>query len=587
MGNHSGVKNILLMKKQLQDSIKIFGCLAVLMPLWLQAQNSPKFSMKGGARSVLANSELEVKDSVPDKVTAPKNAGGYALIDLGFNLRPNKNTEILGMVRINNRFGGFWGAGVTFDVRQLWLKGVIADKVRYQLGDINLKQTPFTFWNHDEDRCVQLPAVFGLQQDIVNYESFYVPGTWRQQGAAADFGLESVKLKSEWNFNGYLTRLNATDFVSRPERLHLGATANWVFNKKATMAYNLSRIFDVKETATQPILFQNTVQTISWELRQALAKQLFTLGGEAGNSSYRMVHDTSSPHLQDFFIHGFVKVAPESKRWEAEMGYINVGPDFRSMAAQSKRIDYNAQPLLFNRYTQTQMDRPLHLLDFIGNTNLYRTGINTKLMAYNPLINNILPYGIATFNRKGFYAKVKSDILKNTITISAQHWRLSEILGQGTPELKKMDMTRMDIDFDAGKLLRAKKQAKLHISVCDQNTKRKSPRAYEVLDLNSVQFAAGAELEVMKDIDLLCGYTILQGKGTDQTAERSEYTEVIDFANYSVNQQHSSTAAGIRVRFGGKTYLALMYQQMKFQNKAQTFRDYNIGQMQAIYNMTF
>jgi hypothetical protein len=79
----------------------------------------------------------------------------------------------------------------------------------------------------------------------------------------------------------------------------------------------------------------------------------------------------------------------------------------------------------------------------------------------------------------------------------------------------------------------------------------------------------------------------MQGKGTDQTAERSEYTEVIDFANYSVNQQHSSTAAGIRVRFGGKTYLALMYQQMKFQNKAQTFRDYNIGQMQAIYNMTF
>ncbi|MFM7766004.1 MAG: hypothetical protein ACKO6I_10135 [Sphingomonadales bacterium] len=575
------------MKKQVFYNIKILGCMAAVMPLWLSAQNSPKFTMKGGARSVLANSELQVKDSIPDKVTAPKNAGGYALIDLGFNIRPNKNTEILGMIRINNRFGGFWGAGVTFDVRQLWLKGVIADKVRYQLGDINLKQSPFTFWNHDEDRCIQQPAVFDLQRDIVNYESFYVPGTWRQQGAAVDFGLESLKLKSEWNFHGYLTRLNATNFGSQPERLHVGSTANWVWNKKATLAYNLSRIFDVNETATQPLLFQNTVQTLSWELRQAIGKKQFTLGGEAGNSSYRIVHDTASPHLQDFFVHGFVKVAPESKRWEAEAGYINVGPEFRSMAAQSKRIDYNAQPLLYNRYTQLQIDRPLHLLDFIGNTNLYRAGINTKLMAYNPMINNVLPYGIATFNRTGFYAKAKYNIVKNTITMEAQHWRLSEILGQGTPELKKMDMTRLDVNCDAGKLMGMKKMAKIHVSACDQNTVRKSPRAYEELDLSSLQLSAGFELEVMNDIDLLGGFTALQVKGSDLMAIRNDYTEVIDFTGFSADQKHSTAAAGFRVRFGGKTYLALMYQRMQFQNKAQAFRDYSIGQMQAIYNMTF
>lgn len=575
------------MKKPVQHSILIFGFIMTALPLWLSAQSTPKFSMKGGARSVLTNSELQVKDSVPDKVTAPKNAGGYALIDLGFNIRPNKNTEILGMVRINNRFGGFWGSGVTFDVRQLWLKGVIADKVRYQLGDINLKQTPFTFWNHDEDRRIQQPAVFDIQQDIVNYESFYVPGTWRQQGASADFGLESIKLKSDWNFQGYLTRLNATNFGNLPERLHMGTTASWVWSNKATLAYNLSRIFDVKGTATQSLLFQNTVQTLSWELKQKLGKQQITAGGEAGNSSYRWVHDTASPHLQDFFIHGFVKVSPESKRWEAEAGYINVGPEFRSMAAQSKRIDYNAQPLLYNRYTQMQIDRPLHLLDFIGNTQLYRTGINTQLMAYNPLVNNIMPYGLATFNRQGFYAKAKYNIVRNTITIKAQQWRLSEIVGQGTPELKKMNMSQLDVQWDAGKMLKFKKQAKLHLSACNQQTARKSPRSYEVLDLSSLQLSAGLELEVAKDIDCLAGYTALQGKGNEMMAVRNEYTEVIDFAGFSANQRHSAAAAGIRVRFGGKTYLALMYQRMQFQNRALAYRDYNIGQMQAIYNMTF
>ena len=99
--------------------------------------------------------------------------GGYALIDLGVNILPNKNTEILGMIRIKNQLGGFYGAGVTFDVRQLYVKGIISNVVRYQLGDINYKLTPFTFYNNDYDDLMQHPQVFNIQKDIVNYETFY------------------------------------------------------------------------------------------------------------------------------------------------------------------------------------------------------------------------------------------------------------------------------------------------------------------------------------------------------------------------------------------------------------------------------
>ena len=45
----------------------------------------------------------------------------YALLDLGIKINPNSKTEILGMFRINNKFGGFWGGGVSFDVRQLYI----------------------------------------------------------------------------------------------------------------------------------------------------------------------------------------------------------------------------------------------------------------------------------------------------------------------------------------------------------------------------------------------------------------------------------------------------------------------------------
>ena len=155
----------------------------------IQAQTERKVSFVGGARSFLNSNTLVVTDSLPDTTTVKKNNGGYALVDFGVNIKPNKNTEILGMFRIRNDYGGFWGSGVNFDVRQLWVKGVVANALRYQLGDINLKQTPFTLYNHHADQIDSLPSVFGLQQNIVNYERFYKDNhSWRMQGADIDFG---------------------------------------------------------------------------------------------------------------------------------------------------------------------------------------------------------------------------------------------------------------------------------------------------------------------------------------------------------------------------------------------------------------
>jgi hypothetical protein len=264
-----------------------------------------------------------------------------------------------------------------------------------------------------------------------------------------------------------------------------------------------------------------------------------------------------------------------------------VGPDFRSVAAQSKRLDVGAQPQFFNRYTQLQTDRPLNLLDYTTNAALFRNGISTRLQAYNPLLNNVLPYGMATFNRKGLYVKSKWQQAKNIVAAEVQHHSLSEILGQGTAELKKFRMTQAHLNWDIGKMLGYKKQWKMQVSACQQQTHRSSERTYEVIELNSLQMGAGMEAEIMSNIDILAGYTLLHGKGNDLMSARDAYTEVTDFTGYSVNQQHEAAAAGFRMRFGQKTYLSLLYQRMNFRNLVQPFPNYSIGQFQAIYNMTF
>ena len=77
--------------------------------------------------------------------TAPKRAGGYALLDLGIKINPNSNTEVMGMLRINNEYGGFWGGGVTFDVRQLYvvLRMIFLD-TKSEILIISLHHTRFT-----------------------------------------------------------------------------------------------------------------------------------------------------------------------------------------------------------------------------------------------------------------------------------------------------------------------------------------------------------------------------------------------------------------------------------------------------------
>ncbi|MBK7442895.1 MAG: hypothetical protein IPI65_15590 [Bacteroidetes bacterium] len=60
-------------------------------------------------------------------------------------IRPGENIAIQSTVRIRNDFGGFWGSGVTFDVRGIICKRVIKDIVRCEVVDVHYKLTPYTF----------------------------------------------------------------------------------------------------------------------------------------------------------------------------------------------------------------------------------------------------------------------------------------------------------------------------------------------------------------------------------------------------------------------------------------------------------
>jgi len=569
-------------------NIKIYFCLLILnyFSVNLYSQNEKKIQFVGTARSILNNDDILVKD---DTITSKSNMGGYALIDLGVNILPNKNTEILGMIRIKNQLGGFYGAGVTFDVRQLYIKGIISNVVRYQLGDINYKLTPFTFYNNDFDDLVQHPQVFNIQKDIVNYETFYKNNTWRQQGAALDFSLEFSKFLKEIKFNGFINRINITDFNTVPDRFFTGGNIGIQQSKNVFVGFNYVSLFDLSGTSQNNSGFNNNVSSINYEVKFAKDNLVETrLFGETGLSNSGYSNDTSAPKLNDFFINMGISNFIKASHLKFSLSYLNVGPNFRSAGAQSKRLNYNNTPSFYDRYTNQQSLRSIGLFDLIRDEKLYNRSINSDgLMAYNPAYNNAMPYGIATFNRQGINAKVNFNDPKKILNLEIESYFLKELIGQGTTKLKSFKIIKSNAELNLKKLISIENNFKITAGFSFQSSIRNSETNYEEINLNSAIVNTGIEFELYKNFDFLAGFIYNQAKGNEILPSRNIYSEVIDFNEYNINIKELMLDGGLRYRFSDKIYLAALYQNYDNSNKLNSQFSYSMNQFIIIYNMKF
>ncbi len=575
-------------RKNLRIGLSIF--IFMLFISLLQAQTAKKVQFIGSARSVMNNNEINVKDSSPDTVTAKKNTGGYALIDLGVNIMPNKNTEILGMIRIRNAFGGFYGGGVTFDVRQLYVKGIIADVVRYQIGDVNYKLTPYTFYNHDEETFIPEPVVFKMQKEIVNYETFYQKNTWRQQGAALDFGLEFAKYIKEIKFNSFITRINATDFASAPERFFGGGNIGIQQSEKLYVGVNYVNLFDLVGTVPDSNAYRNQVISFNGEYKWENEKFDARIFGETGMSKAFFTLDTVAPKLDDSFLDVGISFKYKPINTRIKIGYMDIGPDFRSAGAQSKRINYNGTNSIYSRYTNQQILRPSGMLfDLIHDESYYNKSINGtgRVSPFWIPNNNVLPYGVATFNRKGIYIKADFADKKEIVNITADAYLLNEIRGQGTKELRSFTLYKSNIEFNLNKLIGVKKTIKLTAGTAMQSTLRGGEKIYEQIDLKSNLFNAGAEIEVFKNIDLMAGIMTFSSEGNELSPTLNLYSEIIDFNEFEIDLKEKWIGGGLRYRFSEKTYLSLLYQSYTFKDNLKTYTAYDINQFLIIYNMKF
>jgi len=567
--------------------ILITTILVLLVSVGFSQSTDKRIWLSGYARSTIYMDQLT--SETPDSVTSPNTNYGHTLIDLSANIKPNDQTFIKSTVRIRNEYGGFWGSGITFDLRELYVKGIIANAIRYQLGDINYKLTPFTFFNNNEEMYSNTPDIFKMYSDMVHYDLFYNDNnTWRQQGVAADFSLSFKKFADEMQFNLFSTRVKTTDFANTDDKIFAGGNITLVQSKYVSAGVNYVNLFEIPGTSNDTLYEKNQVLTGTYKLSFSTDELSFELNGESGLSKALVTNSTEAPVTEDFF--NYAKFEAKYKPLNVCFGlaYRNVGPNFRSPGAQMRRLNYGVYANAYERYSNDQILRPVGIWDIYNEEVLFNTQINNSLDEFYPQYDNIEPYGISTPNRKGFDISLSQKNPSEIYSIEANYQYLTEVVGQGTELLRKFQSVSVDAQLNIDKFFDSfDRKIMINGGFKYDQTTRSGGQTFEDVNLNSQCINIGLTVEVFKDFEILAGYMKYNAKGNEQIAERDQYNEVVYFNPFVTNLNEDMMGFGLRYNFSEKTNLQAVWQKYTWDDTELTQPDYGFNRIAVVYRMKF
>jgi len=548
------------------------------------AQN-PKVQFNGVARGNIENSWLPPGDTT----NIDQKNKGNVLLDLGMNIKPNEFMRINTTLRFTNEFGGFWGQGAAIKLRNISMKGVAGKFFKYQLGDIDMQMTPYTFYNSDGDANVNEAEVFKTMRDLPEEENFNNLNSWRQQGAHVISRLGFDKGIKYTDIEGFIVRNRYSSQSLFPDRLQAGARAVFNITDKSFVGFNYVNLFDVPGTLPRDSVekLQNQVATANFNVDV----KLFYLFGEAGYSGLKNQDSTGAATTDitgELFDMGLGRKL-FNDQFTIEASYRYVSDDFYSSAAQSKRLDYTATPALLSSVTNTTYTRGIGLIDILRDETIYNQKINAGLMAYDPRYNNVTPYGKATPNRKGYTGNLAYKDSTDRFATGVSAEILTDARGEGTESLRNYNLVRWYGNLNIHRIFNLKKTLALNGGFLYTTTTRKETTTIKVpdVDFKTQTLDLGAEIELLKRFDLLLGTKMNVANGLDYLSVRDEFNQVTDFTKYDIDDAQNIYSAAFRYRFNDNITLKLQGNYYEYKDKMNSANNFDIKQVFLLFNMRF
>lgn len=549
-----------------------------------------KIEFFGSGRFAFTNSTLSGRLIDSDTTTARRQMTGNTLFDMGFHIRPSENTEIKAITRVQNDLNGFWGGGVTLGLRELYLRGLIFNRITYHVGDINTRMSEYTLYNNACELQQFNPKALGTFMEVINYDKFYGNNSWRQQGAKADFGFDFKKIINHLHFTGLITKNRQTDYFTTPDRLFSGGTVHMKAFNQLNLSYHYVNVFDVKNSAMfSNALFNNKVHSFEWSETRSIKGHHVLIGGELGQSTVSFENNPNAPSaLTGTFNDIKLQVTHKNKNWHAGINLRTVETSFRSMGAQSRRVDFGAAASEYPYYTNRESLRPVTMLSILTDGNYYNMFLSPTLFEFNPVYENILPYGKATPNRQGGDIHVTwNSKNEKLIRFNSNASFYKEITGQGTTAIRSFTQADASVNIGINEIYKGKKLMQLGLYARQQNTSRNGTEGIDKVDLKSTQIKCEFNYELIPNLELQVATLILEGTGNEYLAQRNAFNEIFFYKSFNADLRETIYIGGLNYQFSKYNCLKIQYQQAEWNNKLLANNQYIISRLAVLYNLFF
>lgn len=546
------------------------------------------FYLNGLGRAIVTNNKLDGNLLENDNSTSRKGLSGYSLFDLGMNVDVDSNFSANAILRVRQKFGAFFGGETDFTFRQFQLTGEVKD-FDYQIGDINVEMTPYTVHNPDISFNTYESDILKARRDIQEYENFNFGNAWRLQGVKfyTDFTFDKGIDAIDWS--GFGTRTNVTNDLNVPDRILAGTNVKIAQSKSFEVSGNYVGMLDIP---VQDFNYEYENHVVSGSLLYKMDKDnfLLTVGGESGMSDYNYTEvatDTAVSYKDYFFDYG-ATFELKSTGIKLSASYRDVGPQFSSPSAQTRRINIETTPDLFSQLADPlsigTVNRNQILFDRATQEAIYNRNVSAVLYSFLPQYGNITPYGKATPNRRGISIKAETTDSLKYVKASVEANLLSEIIGEGVTETRSFTGIQGGVAVDLGSLLSIDRLFTFTTGARLETTTRTGPVP---VDFNSTMIDAGFSFEVYKDIDLLVGTKMLSASGTEYLQVRDDFNALSSFPLHNIDINEGILGLGARVRFTNKSNFSVNWNQGMTKNNLDETSNYNMNQLFMNYTLIF
>jgi len=554
----------------------------MLLPVLAQSQVKSKLWYDGNSRVTFNRDALEGSLKDIDTVSTRSNGGGSTVLDLGFHFTPVDDIEIFSEIRLKNDFGGMWGNKSVVELRRLSAKGIINNKIAFSIGDIYLKQTKFTLYNYEQELSQYEPSVFKFYRDYVNYENYYQSNYRRLQGLQTNFSYSMYNFIEQIDVDAFSARVRGVEWLGEPELLMLGGSAILKLSNKINLGSHYVNTFEVLSSSNGTVAYYNPVLNTQISYSGLLNDNPYKMLLEGGFSKRGWEGDSLAPEINGNFIQA--SIHSKKIKSELDLSFRYVDSDFRSMGAQTRRIQYNSTNSTYPYYSNNYTQRKVSLLDIMSDPNVYNQNLSTSLMNYNPMYSSVSPYGDATPNRIGFTGKISNMNLTDFFIVNVQTQYFTEVIGQGTNQKRMLYKSALNSIFLLDKLLSTKKSLILEGSM-NLETVNRAGEDFEKIDFNSVLFSGSISYELIKNFKLIAGTKVFYAEGNEFLADRDEFDQINDYSNHFYDTKETILIAGLQHHFTDDIYFTMQYNQFNILDKTNTDDEFSLGRLIFMFNM--